>query len=190
MLKRLYEADLINEKQYKQALVEVIVTPKPTVKIGRAPYFIDFVKYQLADLYPQEVLQSEGLRIFTTLNMTMQLIAEGVLKKDLKKLEERFGKALPEGREGELQGVLIAMQPTRGLDVGSTKYVHQCILDHREKGGATLYISTELDELLAISDRIAVMYEGRIMGILPAGENLDFEQISLMMAGIRQDNTE
>ena len=114
VLKRLYETDLINEEQYKQALAEVIVTPKTTVKIGRAPYFIDFVKYQLADLYPQEVLQSEGLRIFTTLNMTMQLIAEDVLKKDLKKLEERYGKALPEGREGQLQGVLIAMQPGNG----------------------------------------------------------------------------
>jgi len=83
--------------------------------------------------------------------------------------------------------VLIAVQPTRGLDVGSTNYVHQCILEHRGRGGATLYISTELDEIIAISDRIAVIYEGEIIGILPGGENIDLEQISLMMAGISAD---
>ena len=81
--------------------------------------------------------------------------------------------------------VLIAVQPTRGLDVGSTKYVHECILDHRRRGGATLYISTELDEILGISDRIAVIYEGEIMGILGAGESIDLEQVSLMMGGNR-----
>lgn len=84
--------------------------------------------------------------------------------------------------------VLIAVHPTRGLDVGSTKYVHQCILEHRERGGATLYISTELDEVIAISDRIAVMYEGEIMGILPGGENINLERISLMMAGVRAES--
>ena len=86
--------------------------------------------------------------------------------------------------------VLIGMQPTRGLDVGSTKYVHQRILEHREKGGATLFISTELDEIIAISDRIAVMYEGEIMGIFPGGKDIDLEKISLMMAGIREEKTE
>ena len=82
--------------------------------------------------------------------------------------------------------VLIAMQPTRGLDVGSTKYVQQYILEHRDLGGATLLISTELDEVVAISDRIAVIYEGEIMGILAHQEKNDLERISLMMAGIHE----
>lgn len=86
--------------------------------------------------------------------------------------------------------VLIAMHPTRGLDVASTKYVHQCLLDHREKGGATLFISTELDEVIAISDRIAVMFEGEIMGVLPGVKDVDLEQISLMMAGVRGERRE
>jgi len=85
--------------------------------------------------------------------------------------------------------VLIAMQPTRGLDVGSTKYVHRRILDHREKGGATLFISTELDEIIAISDRIAVIFEGEIMGIFPNGPDIDLEQIGLMMAGVKECKT-
>ncbi len=85
--------------------------------------------------------------------------------------------------------VLIAMQATRGLDVGSTKYVQERILEHREKGGATLFISTELDEIIAISDRIAVMYEGEIIGILSGGQEIDLERISLMMAGVREQKT-
>jgi len=84
-----------------------------------------------------------------------------------------------------LPQVLIAMQPTRGLDVGSTKYIHERILEHRRKGGATLLISTELDEIIALSDRIAVIYEGEIMGILSGGAKVNLEQISLMMAGVK-----
>jgi ABC-type uncharacterized transport system ATPase subunit len=89
----------------------------------------------------------------------------------------------------ELSGepdVLVAMQPTRGLDVESTKYVHERVLEQRERGGATLFISTELDEILDISDRIAVIYEGEIMGMLPGGEDVSLEQISLLMAGVKE----
>jgi ABC-type uncharacterized transport system ATPase subunit len=89
----------------------------------------------------------------------------------------------------ELSGepdVLVAMQPTRGLDVESTKYVHECVLEQRKRGGATLFISTELDEILDISDRIAVIYEGEIMGLLPGGEDVSLEEISLLMAGVKE----
>jgi ABC-type uncharacterized transport system ATPase subunit len=85
--------------------------------------------------------------------------------------------------------ILLAMQPTRGLDVGSARYVHDCILRHRERGGATLFVSTELDEILEISDRIAVMYEGKIMGVLPGGKGADVGKISLMMAGVQEEKT-
>jgi simple sugar transport system ATP-binding protein len=93
----------------------------------------------------------------------------------------------------ELSGepdVLIAMQPTRGLDVESTRYVHECVLEQRARGGATLFISTELDEILDISDRIAVIYEGEIMGLLPGGEDVNLEQISLLMAGVKESVAE
>src|SRR5512135_2379552 len=62
--------------------------------------------------------------------------------------------------------VLIAAQPTRGVDIGSTEYIHQRLLAQRDAGTAILLISEDLDEILALSDRIAVIYEGRIMGIL------------------------
>jgi len=63
--------------------------------------------------------------------------------------------------------LVIASQPTRGLDVGATEYVRSRLLDQRKAGSAVLLISEDLDEIMALSDRIAVIFEGRIMGWLP-----------------------
>ena len=77
--------------------------------------------------------------------------------------------------------VLVASQPTRGLDVGSIEFVHQRIVAERDTGTAVLIISSELDEIYALADRIAVMYRGRIVGIVPADTARD--ALGLMMAG-------
>jgi general nucleoside transport system ATP-binding protein len=82
--------------------------------------------------------------------------------------------------------VIIAPQPTRGLDVGATEYVHQQLLEQRERGAAVLLISEDLDEIMALSDRIAVMYEGEIVGVLPVGE-ADIERLGLMMSGVLKE---
>ncbi|HEY9615307.1 MAG TPA: ABC transporter ATP-binding protein, partial [Microcoleaceae cyanobacterium] len=85
----------------------------------------------------------------------------------------------------ELSGepkLIIAMQPTRGLDVGATEYVQQALLAERNRGTAILYISTELEEVLAMSDRIAVMYAGQFVEILEAAQATR-EAIGLLMAG-------
>ena len=66
--------------------------------------------------------------------------------------------------------LLIASQPTRGLDVGSIEYIHDRIIAKRDEGTAVLLVSSELDEILALSDRIAVMYRGRIMEIIDASK--------------------
>jgi len=76
----------------------------------------------------------------------------------------------------------VAVHPTRGLDIGATESVRRLLLEQRENRAAILLISEDLDELLAVSDRIAVMYEGEIMGIVPV-EGADIEEIGLMMAG-------
>ena len=81
--------------------------------------------------------------------------------------------------------VLIAAQPTRGLDVSAIEYVHRQLVDQRDAGTAILLISTELDEILTLSDRIAVMYEGEIMGILEAAD-ANINEIGLMMAGSKR----
>ena len=78
--------------------------------------------------------------------------------------------------------VLIASQPTRGLDVGSIEFIHRQIVQQRDAGLAVLLVSSELDEILSLSDRVAVMYRGRIVGILE-GRAVEREQIGLMMAG-------
>lgn len=79
--------------------------------------------------------------------------------------------------------LLIASQPTRGLDVGSIEYIHNQIIKKRDEGTGVLLVSSELDEILALSDRIAVMYKGRIMDILDA-DKTSKEQLGLLMAGV------
>jgi simple sugar transport system ATP-binding protein len=78
--------------------------------------------------------------------------------------------------------VLLAAQPTRGVDIGATEYIHRRLLEERAKGTAILLISEDLDEILALSDRVVVMYEGRIVGEAPR-ERMDVRQIGAMMAG-------
>jgi len=78
---------------------------------------------------------------------------------------------------------LIAAQPTRGLDIGATEYVHLRLLEQREEGTATLLISEDLDEILALSDRIAVIFEGEIMGVIDH-EEATTESLGLLMAGV------
>ncbi len=88
----------------------------------------------------------------------------------------------------ELSGepdLVVAVQPTRGLDVGATEYVQSVVLRQRDRGTGLLYISTELDEIFALCDRIAVMYAGRIAGIVDR-DHADIEQIGMMMAGMIQ----
>jgi ABC-type uncharacterized transport system ATPase subunit len=82
--------------------------------------------------------------------------------------------------------VLIAAQPTRGVDIGATEYVHAQLLEQREKGTAILLISEDLDEVMALSDRIAVIYEGQIMGIVDSKKATP-EQLGLLMAGVREE---
>ena len=75
------------------------------------------------------------------------------------------------------------MQPARGLDIGATEFVQRNIIKERDNGTAVLLVSTELEEIYALSDRIAVMYEGEIMGIVTP--DIPIDKIGLMMAGIR-----
>ena len=78
--------------------------------------------------------------------------------------------------------LLLAVQPTRGLDVGSIEYIHARIVEKRDDGAAVLIVSTELDEVLGLGDRIAVMYQGRIVAILEP-EEASLERLGLLMGG-------
>jgi len=83
--------------------------------------------------------------------------------------------------------VLIAAQPTRGVDIGATEYIHKRLLEQRAAGTAILLISEDLDEIRTLSDRIAVMYEGQIIGVVER-DQATVEQIGLMMAGVSKED--
>ncbi|HEY7046255.1 MAG TPA: ABC transporter ATP-binding protein [Jatrophihabitantaceae bacterium] len=80
--------------------------------------------------------------------------------------------------------LLVASQPTRGVDVGAQEFIHKRIVAERDRGTPVVIVSTELDEVLALADRIAVVYRGKIIGVLPAGSSRD--EVGLMMAGVSE----
>lgn len=84
---------------------------------------------------------------------------------------------------------IIANQPTRGLDIGSIEFVHKTLIDERDKGAGVLLVSVELDEVLALSDRILVLYRGRIQGELETAKATE-EQVGILMAGGRLEDIE
>ena len=81
--------------------------------------------------------------------------------------------------------LLIANQPTRGLDVGSIEYIHRRIVEKRDEGVGVLLVSSELDEILGLADRIAVMFAGEILAVMPASEATK-ERLGLLMAGVQE----
>ncbi|MEE8123041.1 MAG: ABC transporter ATP-binding protein [Alphaproteobacteria bacterium] len=83
--------------------------------------------------------------------------------------------------------VLLVAQPTRGIDIGATEFVHRQFLDLRARGRGLLVISEDLEELFTLSDRIAVIYEGRIMAVLPVAE-ATAQRVGLLMAGYQEED--
>lgn len=89
----------------------------------------------------------------------------------------------------ELSGtpeVLVAAQPTRGVDIGAAEYIHKRLIQQRDQNTAILMISEDLDEVFGVSDRVAVMYEGEVMGIVDP-KTATREEVGLMMAGVAKD---
>lgn len=142
VLKRMWEAGVIeNEEEYKAAVVEKIIPPKTKVRPVFAPYFIDFVRQQLAYLYPQEVLETEGLKIFTTLDMSLQRKAERAVQESLAKIEKDYAYLLPKEHSQSLQGCIIVLTPQNGYVramVGGREYgrsqFNRCVQAKRQPG--------------------------------------------------------
>jgi simple sugar transport system ATP-binding protein len=85
----------------------------------------------------------------------------------------------------ELSGnprLIVASNPTHGLDISATEYIRNLLIAHRDNGSAILLVSTDLEELLELSDRVAIMFEGRFSGIFKPGE-VSSEELGLMMSG-------
>ena len=122
--------------------------------------------------YASELKQAYEI-IAPTLDTPVRLLSGGNLQRVILAREISSQPAL-----------MIAMQPTRGLDVGAIEGVHRLLLAQRDAGAAILLISEELEELIDLSDRVAVIYEGAIMGEVTDG---NVQHIGLMMTGVRQD---
>jgi simple sugar transport system ATP-binding protein len=131
-----------------------------------------------------------------------RLLDLGRMEREAKELLEAYGVRPPDprARASQLSGgnqqkvviaremsreprLLVAAQPTRGLDVGAIDYVHRRLLELRSRGAAILLVTNELDELLALSDRVAVMYRGRFVAEGPA-DGISTDAIAMAMAGI------
>lgn len=85
--------------------------------------------------------------------------------------------------------LLIACQPTRGVDIGSIEFIHKQLLQYRNKGNAVILISSELSEIMSLSDRVIVMHKGKISGEI-APKDVDMMKVGLLMAGIREEGGE
>jgi ABC-type uncharacterized transport system ATPase subunit len=83
--------------------------------------------------------------------------------------------------------LLICSQPTRGVDIGAIEFIHQQVIEQRDQGAAVLLVSAELDEILSLSDRIAVMYNGEIVTVMPASEGTEHKLGFLMLGGKPED---
>ncbi len=115
VLDKMYVEDLIDARELADAKAEEIVTPERYAQVVKAPFFIDFVKLQIQEFYPPEILTSEGLKIFTTLDMTAQLDAEKAVTDGLVKLETTYATSLPKDHPDPLQAALVAIQPQTGF---------------------------------------------------------------------------
>jgi simple sugar transport system ATP-binding protein len=162
--------------------------------IGRTPQ--DRHEGVVGDLTVAENLALENLSSFTHNGF---LDRKKINQEAAEKIKEFQIKASPNDQIRKLSGgnmqkvvlaralsrkpkVLVVSQPTRGLDVGATEYVRKRLLEERDRGTAVVLLSEDLDEVLALSDRIAVIYEGCIKGIIPSSEATP-EKLGLMMAG-------
>jgi penicillin-binding protein 1B len=114
VLERMLTLDKINLSQYRQALKEELPKRPPLERGPAAPYFVEFVRQQLSEHYSSQVLTSEGLKIFTTLDMQQQRFAEEVLIKGLEKLERTYPYLRREDLQQKLQGSFIALEPQTG----------------------------------------------------------------------------
>lgn len=177
---------------------KVTLTPRNAVALGIGRIPEERMKAVVGDLTVAENLALEQLDSFSA---TGQLKHKAMLENAEKLIKDFQIKASPLDKVRTLSGgniqkiilartlaqnpnVIIAAQPTRGLDIGATQYVHQKLLEQKQKGAAVLLTSEDLDEVMRLSDRILVMYAGRVVGEFQSEETTK-EQLGLLMAGAK-----
>lgn len=132
-----------------------------------------FLDWQLIRQWAQKLVQEYGIKT-TGLNSQVKLMSGGNLQRLLLAREISASPKL-----------IVAVYPTRGLDVSAIEFVHKVLMEQRARGAAILLISEDLDEIFQLADQIAVLYEGKIMGVVPA-QDTEVEEIGMLMAGIHK----
>ncbi len=134
-----------------------------------------FLNYKEITSFTQRLIEDYNIKV-PAINAIVKVLSGGNLQK------------LILGREISRKPLfLIASQPTRGLDIGATEYIRKKLLEERDNGKAILLISEDLEEVLSLSDRILVIYEGKVMGILdPEFAKNNIEKLGLLMAGVKE----
>lgn len=135
-----------------------------------------FLDYQKVSKHAEDIVSKFDVRTIGT-NAITKTLSGGNLQKLILAREL--------SREPKL---LVACDPTRGLDVGATEYIRRVLLERREKETAILLISGDLEEIFSLSDRIAVIFEGKIMGIITP-EEASVEEVGLLMAGVKEGSS-
>lgn len=128
-----------------------------------------------AELQAEKLRQDYNIKL-ASVNMRAELLSGGNLQKVI------LARELNRNPK-----VLVCVQPTRGLDVGAIEHVHNCILATRSYGTGVLLISTEMEEIRMLSDRIAIIFRGKIMDIVNNDDTLDLDRVGLLMAGVQPD---
>ena len=183
---------LETEAHWQQLGMKIAHVPEDRAAVGSVPELSVAENLIMKNYYRTPI--ADGLSINS-----------GAVKKNAKKLIEDYKISTPTVETpvrmlsgGNLQKVIlaretsgrpklmIAVHPTRGLDIGATEGVHKLLIEQRDAGAAILLISEDLDELLSLSDRLAVIYEGKIVGEMPT-EGANIRTIGLMMAGVKGD---
>lgn len=183
--------DLTNQPPRKFIQNHIAYIPEDRIKRGLVMNF-DLMKNFIIKDFSQPRFARHGFLNFATIReKANQLVSEYQIKTSgiTAKAKSLSGGNLQKvilAREFSGQPkVLIANQPTRGLDISATEYVRRRLLEERDQGVAVLLISADLEEIFQLFDRIAVIYEGEIMGIMNRDE-AKLEEVGLMMAGVRQ----
>ncbi len=178
------------------------IDPRRIYKLGVAHIPED--RWELGLVLPFTLAENAilGVHRWKEFRGPLSVLKWGKINKHVRELMDRFeirasgpgapAKSLSGGNQQKLivgrelakdPAIIVAAQPTRGLDIGSARYIRQTLVDMREKGRAILLVSADLDEVLARADRVAIMYEGRFMDVC-SPEDLDREKVGMLMGGV------
>jgi simple sugar transport system ATP-binding protein len=180
--------ELSNQPPIKAIRHNVAHVPEDRTHVGSAPN-MSITENTIMKNYRQEPVGNGWTINFTSareqavnLKNTYNILAPNVETQARKLSGGNLQKVILAREISAKPQLMVAMQPTRGLDVGAIEAIQTLLLAQREAGTAILLVSEELEELLALSDRIAVIFDGNIMGTVPAAE-ADIDEIGLMMTG-------